>query len=96
MWTLKTHDFPTPLLFGAAAVVLTLLVGWWHKTKRTNSPPRKWRRVGQLSELTLFPVKSLGGINLQEAECTEYGIQTVSDGHMKLRDRFVSELINIT
>jgi len=88
MWTLKTHDFPTPLLFGAAAVVLTLLVGWWHKTKRTNSPPRKWRRVGELSELTLFPVKSFAGINLQEAECTEYGIQTVSDGPMKLRDRF--------
>lgn len=56
--------------------------------KRTNSPPKKWRRVGELSELTLFPVKSCAGISLQEAECTEYGVQTVSDGPMKLRDRF--------
>lgn len=95
MQTQRTYDFPTPLLFGAAAVVLTLLVGWWHKMKRTNSPPRKWRRVGELSELTLFPVKSCAGISLQEGECTEYGLQTVNDGPMKLRDRFVSESVNI-
>jgi hypothetical protein len=95
MWTLKTSNFPAPLLFGAAAVVLTVLIGWWHKVKRSNSPPRKWRCVGKLSELTIFPVKSCGGISLQEAECTGCGIQTVSDGPMKLRDRYVSELINI-
>lgn len=63
--------------------------------KRIDSPPQKWRRVGELSELTLFPVKSFAGISLQDAECTEYGIQTVGDGPLKLRDRFVSEVISI-
>jgi hypothetical protein len=86
----RMYAATTSLFWGVAAILLTLLVRWWHhKRNRTNSPPRKWKHVGELSELTLFPVKSCAGINLQEAECTEYGIQTVDDGPLKLRDRFV-------
>jgi hypothetical protein len=86
----RTYGFPSPLFWGTVSVLLALLVRWWHrKRKSTSSVPRKWRCVGELSELTVFPIKSCAGIILQEAECTEYGIQTVSDGPLKLRDRFV-------
>jgi hypothetical protein len=81
---------PTPLFWGSVALLLTLLVRWWHRGRRTTDNfPTKWQCVGELSELTLFPVKSFAGISLQEAECTECGIQTVTDGPLKLRDRFV-------
>jgi hypothetical protein len=89
----RTYGFPVHLFWGAVSVLLALLVRWWHcKRKSISSLPRKWRCVGELSELTVFPVKSCAGISLQEAECTEYGIQTVSDGPLKLRDRFVPKI----
>jgi hypothetical protein len=91
----RTNEFLSPLFWGIVLVLLALLVRWWdQKRKSTSSVPRKWRCVGELSELTVFPIKSCAGINLQEAECTEFGIQTVSDGPLKLRDRFVPKINN--
>jgi hypothetical protein len=88
------YELSTPLFCGSVAILVTLLVRWWyHGWKRTSNVPKKWQRVGELSELMLFPVKSCAGISLQEAECTEYGIQTVTDGPLKLRDRFVPKCI---
>jgi hypothetical protein len=85
-----TDGFPYPLFWGTVSVLLALLVRWCHQQRRsTSSGPRKWRCVGELSELAVYPIKSCAGISLQEAECTEYGIQTVNDGPLKLRDRFV-------
>jgi hypothetical protein len=86
----RTYGFPSSIFWGTVSVLLALLVRWWHqKRKSISNVPRKWRCVGDLSELTVFPIKSCAGISLQEAECTEYGIQTVCDGPLKLRDRFV-------
>lgn len=86
------YEFLPHLLWGALSVLLALLLRWWHdKRNGITSFPKKWRCVGELSELTVFPIKSCAGTSLQEAECTEYGIQTVSDGPLKLRDRFVSK-----
>jgi hypothetical protein len=86
----RAYRFVPYLLWGTVSVLLALLVRLWHhKRNGTSRVPRKWRCVGELSELTVFPIKSCAGISLQEAECTEYGIQTVSDGPLKLRDRFV-------
>jgi hypothetical protein len=90
LWQRAYGFVPYLYLYLPVPVLLALLVRWWHhKRNNTSSVPRKWRCVGELSELTVFPIKSCAGISLQEAECTEYGIQMVSDGPLKLRDRFV-------
>ncbi|XP_063775925.1 mitochondrial amidoxime reducing component 2-like isoform X2 [Pseudophryne corroboree] len=57
-----------------AAVAVTWLFQW--KTKR------RLRKVGEVSQLFLYPVKSCRGIALEEVECREYGLRS---GH--LRDR---------
>jgi hypothetical protein len=56
------YELSTPLFCGSVAILVTLLVRWWyHGWKRTSSVPKRWQRVGELSELMLFPVKSCAG-----------------------------------
>ncbi|CAG0922158.1 unnamed protein product [Notodromas monacha] len=55
----------------AAAIGATLLIGisWWflgRKTKRTFPLPSKWRPVGTVSSLRVYPVKSCKGVEAQK------------------------------
>ncbi|GLH07124.1 Molybdenum cofactor sulfurase 1, partial [Gryllus bimaculatus] len=50
--------------------------------------PTKWRRVGELAELRIYPLKSGASLTLKEAECTDIGVRTTGDEAVKLRDRF--------
>ncbi|XP_055684866.1 mitochondrial amidoxime reducing component 2-like [Lutzomyia longipalpis] len=63
-------------------VVAAVTAGYLYKKKLENSPPKKWRRVGELSDLMIYPIKSCGPIRANEVDCTILGPQ---DGH--LRDR---------
>lgn len=40
-----------------------------------NTVPQKWVRVGAVSEIILYPVKSCKGINVHEATCTKIGLK---------------------
>lgn len=59
-----------------------LSAGYLYKLKLQNSPPKKWRRVGELSELIGYPIKSCGAIRVNQFDCTQLGLK---DGEM--RDR---------
>nr|CAD7434207.1 unnamed protein product [Timema monikensis] len=61
---------------------------WWRQRKGDQKPPSRWRRVGELAELTVFPLKSGRGVQLEEADCTEIGLRTREEGVFQLRDRF--------
>nr|CAD7601813.1 unnamed protein product [Timema genevievae] len=61
---------------------------WWRQRKGDQKPPSRWRRVGELAELTVFPLKSGRGVRLEEADCTEIGLRTREEGVFQLRDRF--------
>ncbi|KAL6265576.1 hypothetical protein P5V15_002372 [Pogonomyrmex californicus] len=49
---------------------------WWWNRKQKPQPPSKWRKVGELSDLMVFPVKSLGAIRMTEMECTPLGLKS--------------------
>lgn len=54
----------------------------YYRHKLLNTPPKKWRKVGDLTELFCFPIKSAGCIRLDSLDCSKIGLQNGS-----LRDR---------
>lgn len=52
-----------------------------------DKPPAKWRRVGEISNLMMYPVKSGKAIHLQKAGCASLGLYDVDNPHIQLRDR---------
>jgi hypothetical protein len=80
----------TTVVIGVAAVLLTVAVAWWHqKVQGKNKVPTKWRRVGEVSEMTTYPLKSGKGVELKEAHCTELGLRAINDKTTELLDRYV-------
>jgi hypothetical protein len=79
----------TTLVIGMAAVLLTVAVAWWHqRIQGRNKVPTKWRRVGEVSEITIYPLKSGRGVDLKEAFCTDLGLKTIGDQTTQLLDRY--------
>ncbi|XP_018427550.1 PREDICTED: mitochondrial amidoxime-reducing component 1 [Nanorana parkeri] len=67
------------LLIGLAGVGATMAVTWLFLSRGKKKHVRK---VGEVSQLFLYPVKSCKGVPLQEAECRDYGLK-----NGELRDR---------
>ncbi|XP_063775208.1 mitochondrial amidoxime reducing component 2-like [Pseudophryne corroboree] len=62
------------LLLCLAGLSATMAVTWLFFSKRKKK--RQLRKVGEVSQLFLYPVKSCKGIPLPEAECREYGLKS--------------------
>ncbi|PNF37256.1 Mitochondrial amidoxime-reducing component 1 [Cryptotermes secundus] len=78
----------TTLVIGMAAVLLTVAVAWWHqRIQGRKKIPTKWRQVGEVSEMTIYPLKSGRGVDLKEAFCTDLGLRTIGDETTQLLDR---------
>ncbi|XP_076276755.1 mitochondrial amidoxime-reducing component 1 isoform X2 [Lasioglossum baleicum] len=71
-----------------AGTVVVFLWWWWTKNQK-DRPPSQWRKVGELSDLIAFPVKSLGPIRLNTMECTQLGLKS---GWMRDRTLMVIDL----
>ena len=56
------------------AAALKFTASWWMRHHRDQL----FEKVGHVSALYFYPVKSCKGYNLTEGECTKYGIK--SDG----------------
>lgn len=85
-----TSPQSTTVVIGMAAVLITVAVAWWHqRVTGRNRVPTKWRRVGEISEMTIYPLKSGRGVELKEAFCTDLGLRTVIDQTTELLDRYV-------
>jgi len=65
------------VLVTAAAVGAgtAVFVTWWWWTKK-QKPPSKWRKVGELSDIMIFPIKSFGIVRKKEMVCTELGLKS--------------------
>ncbi|XP_033210913.1 mitochondrial amidoxime reducing component 2 [Belonocnema kinseyi] len=50
-------------------------IWWWWTRRQKDQPPSRWRKVGDLSDLICFPVKSLGPVRMTEMECTPLGLK---------------------
>ncbi|XP_043286307.1 mitochondrial amidoxime reducing component 2-like [Venturia canescens] len=66
--------YVTALAVGAGSA---FFVFWWlWSRKQKAGPPSKWRKVGEISDLMVFPVKSLGPIRENSLECTLLGLKS--------------------
>ncbi|XP_076760097.1 mitochondrial amidoxime-reducing component 1-like [Xylocopa sonorina] len=80
-----TYVSATAVGAGTAVVVL-----WWWWTKRQKEkPPLQWRKVGELSDLIMYPVKSLGPVRMNKMECTILGLKT---GWLRDRSLMVTDM----
>ena len=59
------------VIYLAASVGFKVAVCW----ARGSRPPSTARCVGHVTAAKLYPVKSLGGLALDEAECTQTGLK---------------------
>ncbi|KAM4042442.1 mitochondrial amidoxime-reducing component 1-like isoform 2-T2 [Anomaloglossus baeobatrachus] len=68
------------LLLCAAGLAASVAVTWLVLSRRKKK--RQLRRVGEVSQMFLYPIKSCRGIAIEEAECRDYGLK-----NGPLRDR---------
>ena len=52
---------------------------------------REWFEVGRLDALSLFPLKSARGIDLEEAQCEYGGLQISTQSGTTVKDRLLTE-----
>ena len=72
LWSHLAPGSPDDVItYLAASVGLKLAVCWM----RGSQPPPAARCVGHVTAVKLYPVKSIGGIALNEAECTQTGLK---------------------
>lgn len=78
-----SSNFPT--LIGLGIVLATGLAVSWVLSRR-----KKWRAVGNLSKMYIYPIKSGKYKEIDEAECTPLGLSyNVGHGKLPLRDRLI-------
>ncbi|XP_042235406.1 mitochondrial amidoxime-reducing component 1-like [Homarus americanus] len=64
-------------------VGVTALTGWWAWKYYTSTRlPDKWEEVGEVYQLSIFPLKSGRGVSVKEAQATTHGL-----AHHTLQDR---------
>ncbi|KAL6441609.1 hypothetical protein ACFW04_003622 [Cataglyphis niger] len=66
--------FVTAAAVGAGTAVF--FIWWWWTKKQKPQPPSKWRKVGELSDIMVFPIKSFAPIRMTEMECTVLGLRS--------------------
>ncbi|KAL2727345.1 mitochondrial amidoxime-reducing component 1 isoform X1 [Vespula squamosa] len=65
--------YVTAAAVGAGTAVF--FIWWWWSRNQKYRAPSKWRKVGELSDLATYPVKSLGPIRYTTMECTMLGLR---------------------
>ncbi|XP_055298984.1 mitochondrial amidoxime-reducing component 1-like [Sitodiplosis mosellana] len=71
-------DNQTKIIVGTAIALTTTAVGVAAYLYQRNAPesiPTKWKKVGQLSELYCYPVKSCGAIKRDSFDCHVLGLR---------------------
>ncbi|KAL0134400.1 hypothetical protein PUN28_001289 [Cardiocondyla obscurior] len=66
--------YATTVAIGVGTAVF--VIWWWWNRKQGPKPPSKWRKVGELSDMVMYPVKSLGPVRKTEMECTTLGLKS--------------------
>ncbi|XP_071523613.1 mitochondrial amidoxime reducing component 2-like [Panulirus ornatus] len=67
----------------AVSVGVGALAGWWAWRRYTSLQlPDEWEEVGEVSDLTIFPLKSGRGVSVEQAQATTHGL-----AHGDLQDR---------
>ncbi|KAK6620500.1 hypothetical protein RUM44_006902 [Polyplax serrata] len=71
---LVTAENSKLVALGTVATVSGLIYGaWWYNNYLRNKPPTNWVRVGEISDLCIYPIKSLKALRPNSFECTPCG-----------------------
>lgn len=64
-------------VYAGAGVGAAVIIGWWvWRRRRTPVLPDKWEVVGEVSELTVYPLKSGRGVNVKQGKATRWGLES--------------------
>uniref|UniRef100_A0A182Q8Y7 MOSC domain-containing protein n=1 Tax=Anopheles farauti TaxID=69004 RepID=A0A182Q8Y7_9DIPT len=67
------------LLAVAAGVGVVTALGYgayrFLKYRAEHTPPTEWRRVGEVSDLWIYPIKSCGAVRVRQFQCSDIGPQ---------------------
>ena len=74
-------------IFGTATVIAGLATYWYYKGRRI------WVKVGTVSKLYVYPVKSTSPTQVEKVLCTKYGAAVSKDSGFDRLD--ISDLIII-
>lgn len=55
--------------------------------KKSNKPPKIWKPVGTIAKLFVYPLKGGKRVELQQANCTKYGLQSADQSLSFFKDR---------
>ncbi|XP_044747947.1 mitochondrial amidoxime reducing component 2-like [Coccinella septempunctata] len=77
-----------PFLIFSAVIATTVSVFYILKKWKSKRPPKRWVKVGNVSKLYIYPLKSGRYIEREKVECTRFGLSLVNeDDKFQLRDR---------
>ncbi|XP_053677918.1 mitochondrial amidoxime reducing component 2-like isoform X1 [Anopheles nili] len=60
---------------GVGGIALFSAGAYLAKRHIENTPPKQWRKAGELAELYVFPIKSCAPVVLQQIACSDLGLQ---------------------
>ncbi|XP_048516480.1 mitochondrial amidoxime reducing component 2 isoform X2 [Dendroctonus ponderosae] len=87
---MRPADVTLHVAVGVSSVVLTVLGAViLKKLLAKEKIPKKWRKIGTVEDLIIYPVKSAKGINADRLFVTEKGVKEIEkrDNSIELRDR---------
>ncbi|KAK4887763.1 hypothetical protein RN001_004034 [Aquatica leii] len=81
-------QYSTQIAVASALVGASTILGYYYYKKlRQNRIPKEWEPVGTVSELYMYPLKSGRRLEITNAKCTEYGLQSPEPSLPHFRDR---------
>lgn len=67
---------------GIGTVTATAVGAYYVKKRIDNTPPKQWRRAGEINEIYVYPIKSCAPIKVSRTGCSDLGTQ-----RNQMRDR---------
>lgn len=81
---------PIAVATGAAAIVGVAYL-WYRHRRDEHKIPTKWKKVGKLEKIAIYPIKSCAYKEIPVAECTENGAKEIASNAGKrflFQDRY--------
>ncbi|XP_065224407.1 mitochondrial amidoxime-reducing component 1 [Planococcus citri] len=84
-----SFKYLTPGIIAASAAVTVAYA--WYCYRNRDRIPAKWKLIGYVDKIAIYPIKSGNYRELEAAECTELGLKEIQDGEQSgkhiFRDR---------
>lgn len=65
--------YVTAAVVGLGTVTVVYVLYKWKQNYKKSKPPSKWKKIGDVDDLVLYPVKSMGPLQVNSFECSLMG-----------------------